>query len=72
MSIERLPSPPFARVPGVSAWQLTEDLRQLQALAAAPEHRAMPSGAPASAGSADAVERLASWLLEQADFKGLT
>jgi hypothetical protein len=71
LSIERLPSPPFARVPGMSAWQLTEDLRQLQALAAAPEGRAMPSGAPASGESPLAVDRLAAWLLEQADFTGL-
>ena len=71
LSIERLPASPFARVPGMSAWQVTEDLRQLQALAAAPEGRAMPPGAPASAGSPDAVDRLATWLLEQADFKGL-
>jgi len=72
LSIERLPAPPFARIPGVSVWQLTEDLRQLQALAAAPEGRAMPSGAPASAGSAESVDRLAAWLLNQADFTGLS
>lgn len=71
LSIERLPSPPYVRVPGVSTWQLTEDLRQLQALAAAPEGRALPSGAPASGESPVAVDRLAAWLLEQADFTGL-
>ncbi len=71
LSIERLPSPPFARVPGMSARQLTEDLRQLQALAAAPEGRAMPPGAPASAEAPGAVDQLAAWLLGQVDFKGL-
>jgi len=71
LSIERLPSPPFPAVPGMSAWQLREDVRQLQALAAAPANRAMPPGAPAS-DSPDAVDRLATWLLGQADLKGLT
>jgi hypothetical protein len=71
LSIEHLPSPPLAPVPGMSAWQLREDVRQLQALAAAPANRAMPSGAPASADSPDAVDRLAAWLLTQADLKGL-
>ena len=71
VSIERLPSPPFAAVPGMSAWQLREDVRQLEALAAAPAGQAIPPGAPASAGSPDAVERLASWLLGQADLTGL-
>jgi hypothetical protein len=72
VSIERLPTHPFAPVPGMSAWQLREDLRQLEALAAAPTSRAIPSGAPASADSPDAVDRLASWLLGQADLTGLT
>lgn len=72
LSIDRLPSPPFLPVPGMSARRLREDLRQLQALAAAPERRAMPPGAPASAESPDAVDRLAAWLLEQSDFKGMT
>lgn len=72
MSIDRIPTPPFAAVPGMSAWQLREDLRQLAALAAAPANRPIPPGAPASADSPDAVDRLASWLLGQADLTGLT
>lgn len=71
VSIERLPSSPFAAVPGMSAWQLREDVRQLEALAAAPAGRAIPPGAPAAADSPDAVDRLASWLLGQADLTGL-
>lgn len=71
VSIERLPSPPFAAVPGMSAWQLREDVRQLEALAAAPAGRAMPPGAPAPADAPDAVDRLASWLLGQSDLTGL-
>jgi hypothetical protein len=71
VSIERLPSPPFAAVPGMSAWQLREDVRQLEALAAAPASRAIPPGAPAPGDSPDAVDRLASWLLGQADLTGL-
>jgi hypothetical protein len=71
LSIERLPSPPFAPVPGMSAWQLREDVRQLEALAAAPAGRAIPPGAPAPADAPDAVDQLASWLLGQADLTGL-
>lgn len=71
LRIERIPPPPFAAVPGMSAWQLREDLRQLEALAAAPASRPMPPGAPVPADSPDAVDRLASWLLGQADLTGL-
>jgi hypothetical protein len=71
MSIERIPTPPLAAVPGMSAWQLREDLRQLEALAAAPASRPIPPGDPAAADSPDAVNRLASWLLGQADLSGL-
>lgn len=71
LSIERMPTTPFAAVPGMSTWQLREDVRQLEALAAAPAGRAIPAGAPA-ADAPDSVDRLASWLLTQADLTGLT
>ena len=71
LSIQRLPSPPFTPVPGMSAWQLREDVRQLQALAAAPAS-AIPPGAAVSANAPDAVDRLASWLLSQSDLTGLS
>jgi hypothetical protein len=71
VSIERLPPVPLAPVPGMSSWQLREDVRQLQALAAAPTARAIPPGAPMSTNAPDAVDRLATWLLGQADLKGL-
>ncbi len=71
LSIQRLPSPPFSRVLGMSAWLLQEDVRQLEALAAAPAGRAIPTGAPGSANAPDAVDRLASWLLSQSDLGGL-
>lgn len=71
VSIERLPSTPLAAVPGMSTWQLREDLRQLEALAAAPAASAIPPGARVSPDTPDAVDRLASWLLGQADLTGL-
>jgi hypothetical protein len=70
LSIQHLPSPPFSAVPGISAWQLREDVRQLEALAAAPAARPIPSGA-GSADAPDAADRLTTWLLGQADFTGL-
>jgi hypothetical protein len=69
MTIQRLPSPPFAPVPGMSAWQLREDVAQLAALAAAPAARPMPTAAALAAEGPDAVDRLAAWLLGQADLK---
>jgi hypothetical protein len=71
VSIQRLPALPIAPVPGMSAWQLREDVRQLQALAAAPSS-GLPPGAPISANAPDAVDRLASWLLSQSDLTGLS
>jgi hypothetical protein len=71
LSIQRLPSPPFAPVPGMSAWQLREDVRQLEALVAAPTTGTIPPGAALSTQAPDAVDRLASWLLSQSDLTGL-
>lgn len=63
-----VPAAPAKALGGASAWQMSEDLRQLNALAAAP----IP--APASAGGAvtgaEAVDRLASWLLSQSTLPG--
>jgi hypothetical protein len=53
----------------MSAWQLREDVAQLQALAAAPATPSLPPGAPD--GGPDAVDRLASWILSQSDLTGL-
>ena len=59
MHVAYAPSPPFAPVPGFSSWQIREEVRQLESLAAVP---AAADGA-ASLHTPEAVERLASWLL---------
>ena len=71
LSIQRLPAPPFGSVPGMSMWQLREDLRQLEALAAEPTGQPIPPGAATAANAPDAVDRLTAWLLEQSDLTGL-
>jgi hypothetical protein len=56
---------PKARVSGLSSAQQIDELRQLEALAHAPA--AQPASAAVPDGSADPVDRLAAWLLRQAD-----
>jgi len=72
LSVLALPDPPRHGLGGVSAWQLTEDLRQLASLAQTPF--AIPTegrNAGASAlGGPEAVERLAAWLLSRSESTG--
>lgn len=69
--------PPKRPVGGLSVRQQAEELEQLRALAARPtgaelEAAAAAGGAPAAAARAeDPVDRLAAWLLSQADLKDL-
>lgn len=65
LSVWHVPDAPRKAVGGFSAWQMQEDIRQLEALAAAPLAQPIPPGAaPATAGP-DAVDKLATWLLGQ-------
>ena len=63
------PDPPRRALGGQSGWQMAEDLRQLTMLAQTPF--VIPDGRGSSAapavGGADAVDRLAAWLLNSAD-----
>lgn len=70
LSVAHVPPSPRKAVGGFSTWQMQEDIRQLEALAAAPLAQPLPSGAAPAAGGADAVDKLASWLLGQADAQG--
>ena len=68
VTVQHMPDEPRATVGGLSPAQQAEDLRQLTALSTAP--RTTPpadtlAGAPPPA--ADPVDRLAAWLLQQAD-----
>jgi hypothetical protein len=64
LSVLELPEPPRRALGGISAWQMTEDLRQLAALARTPFSISAPGAAPSAAlGETDAVDRLTSWLL---------
>ncbi len=59
---------------GVSVKQQSEELLQLRSLAARPGAEAVAVGEPVAAGvagSADPVDKLAAWLLTQADLKDL-
>ncbi|MCC6928504.1 MAG: hypothetical protein IT359_05870 [Gemmatimonadaceae bacterium] len=70
LSVWHMPAAPRSALGGMSAWQMQEDLRQLEALAA---------GSSAGAGvvrgggeqGAEAVDVLARWLLGQADLQGM-
>lgn len=64
LSVLELPEPPRRALGGISAWQMTEDLQQLAALARTPFSIPAPGAAPSAAlGETDAVDRLTSWLL---------
>lgn len=69
LRVAPLPEPPKHALGGLSAWQMQEDLRQLATLAQTPF--TIPAGGPAGSGpalgSSDAVDRLSSWLLQNAD-----
>jgi hypothetical protein len=64
LSVLDLPEPPRRALGGISAWQMTEDLQQLAALARTPFSIGAPGTAPSPAlGESEAVDRLTSWLL---------
>lgn len=65
LEVRHMPAMPGKALHGVSAWQMGEDLRQLEALAAAPVGAPLPSGTGGAPDATDAVDRLASWLLHQ-------
>jgi hypothetical protein len=64
LTVSSTPAMPRRGLGGWSAAQLAEELRQLQALAAAPPPANAGFGAP---GGADPVDRLAAWLISRAD-----
>lgn len=59
-------TPPRKALGGSSAWQQTEELRQLDALAERPSLEAAPVESLVPIGSGDPADRLASWLLDAA------
>lgn len=66
LSVLELPEPPRRALGGISAWQQGEDLRQLAALSRTPFDIPGPGSPPTAAlGEADAVDRLAAWLLAE-------
>jgi hypothetical protein len=71
LTIRHLPEAPKHAVGGMSTWQMREDLRLLADLARTPFAVPSPNGgkAVAATGAADAAERIAGWLLDNA---GLT
>jgi hypothetical protein len=70
LSVWSVPESPRRAIGGISAWQMQEDLRQLESLAAAPIGAPLPTGVLGSPGSDDAVDQLASWLLRQSGLTG--
>jgi hypothetical protein len=74
LTIAHLPGPPRKAVGGSSVTQQVEELRQLQTLAANSVAVLAREAGPAGAGAgetANPVDRLASWLLSQADLSNL-
>ena len=65
LSVWQVPEAPRRAIGGTSAWQMQEDLRQLEALAAAPIGAPLPAEAATGAEGDDPVDRLAGWLLKQ-------
>lgn len=70
LSVWHVPESPRKSVGNVSTWQMQEDIRQLEALAAAPLAQPLPPGAAPATGGADAVDKLTSWLLGQVNPPG--
>ena len=79
LTIDFAPDAPPAVLHGYSKAQQAEDLEQLSILATrppepaavpAPDAVAAPVAAPAATPAADPADRLAAWLLEQADLEG--
>lgn len=71
LTVWHMPPAPKHALGGLSAWQMQEDLRQLEALAAGPTATAPLGGTTSgSAPGPEAVDVLARWLLSQADLTG--
>lgn len=71
LSVTHQPPAPKHSIGGASPWQLAEDLKQLAALASAPTLVTGGALAGAVVAESDAVDRLATWLLRQADLTGI-
>ena len=72
LTVPFLPTAPFKAVGGFSAWQMEQDVKMLADMARTPF--AVPAapgakGAPAI-GAGEAVDRIASWLLDTSGLKG--
>jgi len=70
LSVWSVPESPRKAIGAASVWQMQEDLRQLEALAAAPIGAPLPAEAATGVESDDAVDKLASWLLKQSGLSG--
>jgi hypothetical protein len=64
VKVHYIPAPPQTRIGGISAAQQIDEVHQLEALAHQPDASV---GAAVSAATVDPVDRLAAWLLRQAD-----
>ena len=66
LTVTHLPGPPAKAIGGVSVWQMGEDLKMLSTLARTPFVVPGPQGTKAAPamGAGEAVDRIASWLLE--------
>lgn len=68
MTVRLLPDPPRKAVGGQSAWQMAQDLRLVSELASTPFSVPVAGGGAVPAmGAADATDRIAAWLLGQAN-----
>jgi hypothetical protein len=70
LSVWSVPDAPRKPIGGASVWQMKEDLRQLESLAAAPIGAPLPADVATAAHGGDAVDQLASWLLRQSGLTG--
>lgn len=72
LTVATLPKAPTKTIGGVSAWQMGEDLKMLEALARTPF--AVPGAAGAAGakalGAGEAVDRLTGWLLDTSGLAG--
>jgi hypothetical protein len=71
LTVPFLPSGPFKSVGGFSAWQMEQDVKMLAELARTPfAVPTAPGGKAAPAiGAGEAVDRIASWLLDTSGLK---
>lgn len=72
LAVDRVPEAPRKAIGGASVWQMREDLRHLESLAAAPIGAPLPTAAAKLTKGGNAVDQLANWLLTQADLGGVS